>query len=164
MAETTTCLWFDGKAQEAAEFYCALFPNSRVTAVDVSPVDTPGQKAGEVVVVEFVLDGRKFIGLDGGPGVPYTNAMSLEIRCADQAEIDHYWDGLLAGGGQPQQCGWLTDRYGVPWQVVPTYLYELWRADDPQAAQCAFSAMMEMVKLDLAPLEAAARGERPGAG
>jgi predicted 3-demethylubiquinone-9 3-methyltransferase (glyoxalase superfamily) len=153
MEKMTTCLWFDGKAQEAAEFYCSLFPRSHVTAVDISP-----RSEDLVVAVEFVLDGRTFVGLDGGPGVPYTNAMSLEIRCTDQAEIDHYWDGLLTGGGQPQQCGWLTDRYGVPWQVVPNYLYELWRSDDQLAAHRAFAAMMEMVKLDIAPLQAAARG------
>lgn len=157
MAEMTTCLWFDGTAREAAEFYCSVFPRSRVTFVDTSPVDTPGQKAGEVALVEFELDGRPFIGLDGGPGVEYTNAMSLEIRCTDQAEIDHYWSGLLAGGGRALQCGWLIDRYGVRWQVVPVFLYDVWRSGDGEAARRAFATMMDMVKLDLEPLEAAAR-------
>ncbi|MDX2355801.1 VOC family protein [Dietzia sp. PP-33] len=159
MAQMTTCLWFDRKAEEAAEFYCSVFPRSRIISVDRTPIDTPGPKTGEVVVVEFELDGRLFVGLDGGPGVEYTDAVSLEIRCADQAEIDHYWDGLLAGGGREVQCGWLIDRYGVRWQVAPTFLYDVWRSDDRQAAVRAFTAMMDMVRLDLAALEAAARGD-----
>ncbi|MBB1029281.1 VOC family protein, partial [Dietzia sp. DQ11-38-2] len=108
MTTFVTCLWLDGQAEEAAEFYCSVFPNSRVIAVDETPVDTPGPKAGEVLTVEFELDGRTFLALNGGPGVEYTDAISLEIRCSDQAEIDHYWDGLLAGGGREMQCGWLT--------------------------------------------------------
>lgn len=160
MPEIVTTLWFDGRAEEAAAFYCSIFPNSRIVSVDATPIDTPGPKAGEVVTVEFELDGRPFVGLNGGPGVEYTDAVSLEIRCADQAEIDHYWDGLLAGGGHEVQCGWLIDRYGLRWQVVPTRLYELWKGEDREAAARAFTAMTEMVRLDLAALEAAAEGTR----
>lgn len=158
MAEMTTCLWFNNQAQEAAEFYCSVFPHSLITAVDTSPVDTPGPKAGQVLTVEFVLDGRPFIALNGGSEPEYTDAISLEIRCADQAEIDHYWNGLLAGGGHEVQCGWLIDRYGVRWQVAPQPLYDLWRGDDREAAARAFAAMMEMVKLDVGAIDAAARG------
>jgi len=159
MAGFVTCLWMDGTAEEAAEFYCSVFPDSRVLSVDRTPIDTPGPAAGEVLTVEFELDGRPFLALNGGPGVEYTDAMSLEIRCADQAEIDHYWVGLLAGGGRQVRCGWLIDRYGVRWQVVPERLYELWRDGDHEAAARAFAAMMDMVKLDVAALEAAARGD-----
>lgn len=158
MAEFVTCLWMDRQAEEAAEFYCSVFPRSRLISVDTTPVDTPGPKTGEVLTAEFELDGRRFLALNGGPGVEYTDAISLEIRCADQGEIDHYWNGLLAGGGREVQCGWLIDRYGVRWQVAPESLYELWRSDDQAAAARAFTAMMEMVKLDVAALDAAARG------
>ena len=158
MSTFVTCLWMNGQAEEAAEFYCSVFPNSRVISVDESPVDTPGPKAGEVLTVEFELDGRAFLALNGGPGVEYTDAISLEIRCADQDEIDHYWDGLLAGGGREVQCGWLIDRYGVRWQVAPESLYELWRSGDQAATARAFTVMMDMVRLDVAALEAAARG------
>ncbi|AVZ39748.1 MULTISPECIES: VOC family protein [unclassified Dietzia] len=158
MTTFVTCLWLDGQAEEAAEFYCSVFPNSRVIAVDETPVDTPGPKAGEVLTVEFELDGRTFLALNGGPGVEYTDAISLEIRCSDQAEIDHYWDGLLAGGGREMQCGWLIDRYGVRWQVAPHSLYDLWRSGDRAAAARAFTVMMDMVRLDVAALERAARG------
>ena len=154
-----TCLWMDDTAEEAAQFYCSIFPNSRVTSVDRTPIDTPGPKAGEVLTVEFELDGRPFLTLNGGPGPEYTDALSLEVRCADQAGVDHYWDGLLAGGGREVQCGWLIDRYGVRWQITPERLYELWRGSDREAAVRAMTAMMKMVKLDVAALEAAARGD-----
>lgn len=159
MPEIVTTLWFDGRSEEAAEFYCSVFPDSRITAVNRTPIDTPGPKAGDVVTVEFELDGRPYVGLDGGPGVEFTDAVSLEIRCRDQAEIDHYWHGLQAGGGREVQCGWLVDRYGVRWQVAPLRFYELWRSDDRAAAVRVFTAMSEMIKLDIAGLEAAARGE-----
>lgn len=159
MAVMTTCLWFESQAEEAAEFYCSVFPDSRVLAVDTSPVDTPGPQAGEVLTVEFELDGRLFIALNGGSDPEYTDAISLEIRCADQTEIDHYWDGLLAGGGQEVQCGWLIDRYGVRWQVAPQSLYDLVRGGDRAAAARAFTAMSGMVRLDVAALDAAARGD-----
>lgn len=158
MAVMTTCLWFATQAEEAAEFYCSVFPDSRVVAVDTSPVDTPGPRAGDVLTVEFELDGRPFIALNGGSEPEYTDAISLEIRCADQAEIDHYWNGLLAGGGREVQCGWLIDRFGVRWQVAPQSLYDLWRGEDREAAARAFAVMMDMVKLDVSALEAAAAG------
>ena len=159
MAEMSTCLWFATEAREAAEFYCSIFPHSRVRAVDTSPIDTPGPQAGDVLTVEFELDGRLFVALNGGTPPKYTDAVSLEIRCDTQKELDHYWDGLLAGGGTEVQCGWLIDRYGVRWQVAPRMLYDLARGDDPEAARRAFTAMMSMVKLDVATLEAAARGD-----
>ncbi|WP_291085869.1 VOC family protein [Dietzia sp. UBA5065] len=159
MSRFVTCLWFATQAEEAARFYCSVFRDSRIITVDTAPVDTPGPKAGEVVTVEFELDGRPFLGLNGGSDVEYTDAISLEVRCADQTEIDHYWHGLLAEGGREMQCGWLIDRYGVRWQITPERLYELWRGPDEQAASRAFTAMMDMVKLDIAALEAAARGD-----
>lgn len=159
MAEMSTCLWFATEAQEAAEFYCSIFPDSRVRAVDTSPIDTPGPQAGDVLTVEFELDGRLFVALNGGTPPEYTDAVSLEIRCDTQKELDHYWDRLLAGGGTEVQCGWLIDRYGVRWQVAPRMLYDLARGDDREAARRAFTAMMSMVKLDVATLEAAARGD-----
>lgn len=159
MAQMSTCLWFATEAQEAAEFYCSIFPDSRVRAVDPSPIDTPGPQAGDVLTVEFELDGRLFVALNGGASPEYTDAVSLEIRCDTQKELDHYWNRLLAGGGREVQCGWLIDRYGVRWQVTPHMLYDLARGDDPEAARRAFTAMMSMVKLDVATLEAAARGD-----
>ena len=159
MAQFVTCLWFDTQAEEAADFYCSIFPGSRILSVDAAPVDTPGGlRAGDVLTVEFELDGRPFLALNGGPGVEYTDAVSLEIRCSGQAEIDHYWDGLLADGGREVQCGWLIDRYGVRWQVAPQSLYDLWRSEDRDGATRVFTAMMGMVRLDVAALEAAAAG------
>ncbi|MGN0102490.1 VOC family protein [Dietzia sp. CH92] len=159
MAEMTTCLWFATEAQEAAEFYCSVFPRSAIRAVDTTPVDTPGPSAGDVLLVEFELDGRPFIALNGGTAAEYTDAVSLEIRCETQDEIDHYWNGLLAGGGQEVQCGWLIDRYGLRWQVAPQMFYRLARGGDVEAARRAFTAMLGMVKLDIARIDAAARGD-----
>jgi predicted 3-demethylubiquinone-9 3-methyltransferase (glyoxalase superfamily) len=147
-------LWFDTQAVEAAEFYCSIFPNSKITNVLRYTEAGPGP-AGEVVTVEFELDGQPFAGINGGPIFTFSEAVSLLIECEDQAEVDRYWDALLAGG-EESQCGWLKDRYGLSWQVVPKALDDLLDDADPQRAARATKAMLGMRKLDLAAIEAAA--------
>src|SRR5215831_18940717 len=120
MSKVSPCLWFNGEAEEAAKFYVSLLPDSKIETVQKNTVDGPGGKAGTVLVVEFTLAGQGFMALNGGMNVEYTHAISFKIDCADQAEVDRLWDALLAGGGVPNRCGWLNDRYGVSWQVVPT--------------------------------------------
>jgi predicted 3-demethylubiquinone-9 3-methyltransferase (glyoxalase superfamily) len=158
MPKITSCLWFDMKAEEAAEFYVSIFPNSKITNVARSPTDTPegGATAGQVLTVAFELDGKPDMGLNGGPLFKFSEAISFVIDCADQAEVDHYWEALLAGGGQESQCGWLKDRYGLSWQVTPRQLTELTTGPDRAKAARVFAAMMKMVKIDIAALEAAA--------
>jgi len=160
----TPCLWFDGNAAEAAAFYTSLFPNSRVTGVHRSPADTPSGPKGMVLTVDFSIDGRTFIGLNGGPDFKFNEAISLSIDCEDQAEVDRYWDALIAHGGEPSVCGWLKDRFGVSWQVVPRRLNEMYESSDKAAAERAMEAMLQMVKLDIAELERAYAGETAGAG
>lgn len=137
-----SCLWFDGKAKEAAEFYCSVFKNSRIT------VDTP-------MVVNFEINGQKFMGLNGGPMFSFTEAVSFVIDCADQAEVDHYWNTLTADGGQESMCGWLKDKYGLSWQVVPVELGELMSKGDPKKGNAMMQALMKMKKLNIAELKAA---------
>jgi predicted 3-demethylubiquinone-9 3-methyltransferase (glyoxalase superfamily) len=151
-------LWFDGNAEEAANFYAAVFPDSRVDKVSRAPADTPAGPAGMVLTVEFTVLGRSFVGINGGPQFPFTEAVSFSVDCADQAEIDRYWTALTADGGRPVQCGWLADRFGLSWQIVPTRLNELLGDPDPARAKRAMDAMLGMVKLDIAALEAAADG------
>lgn len=141
------CLWFDGQAEEAARFYATLFPDSGITSV------TPGP-TGAALVVEFRLAGVRFIGLNGGPMFKFTEAISLSVDCHSQAEIDRLWAALTADGGAPSQCGWLKDRYGLSWQIVPAVLPKL--LADPAKAGRVMGALMGMVKLDIAALEAAA--------
>ncbi len=136
------CLWFDGKAKEAAEFYCSVFKNSRIT------VDTP-------MVVNFEINGQKFMGLNGGPMFNFTEAVSFVIDCADQAEVDHYWNTLTADGGQESMCGWLKDKYGLSWQIVPAELGELMSKGDPKKGKAMMQALMKMKKLNIAELKAA---------
>jgi predicted 3-demethylubiquinone-9 3-methyltransferase (glyoxalase superfamily) len=155
MPSITPNLWFDGQAMEAAELYCSIFPNSKVTDVLHYTEAGPGEP-GTVVTVSFELDGQPFVGINGGPAFTFDEAVSFEIRCKDQAEVDHYWDALIAGGGEPSQCGWLKDRYGLSWQVVPDELLELISEDDPERARRATEAMYKMQKLDVAELRAAA--------
>jgi predicted 3-demethylubiquinone-9 3-methyltransferase (glyoxalase superfamily) len=157
MDKITVNMWFDGKAEEAANFYVSLFPDSRIDAVHRSPADNPSTPKGAVLMVYFTLAGRRFAGINGGPQFPFTEAMSLEIDCADQAEVDRYWNALIAEGGRPSQCGWCKDRYGMSWQVVPRRLGELLSQPDRDAAERAMKAMLTMSKLDVAALEAAAR-------
>jgi predicted 3-demethylubiquinone-9 3-methyltransferase (glyoxalase superfamily) len=156
MATLTTCLWFDTEAEEAAAFYTSLFPNSSVGAVSHFPEAAP-RPAGMVMTVEFTLDGRPFVGLNGGPEFSFTEAISLQVHCADQAEVDRYWSAF-ADGGEESQCGWIKDRFGLSWQVIPTRLPELLADPDPQRSQRAMTAMLGMKKLVVADLEAAADG------
>jgi len=155
----STCLWFDGNAEEAARFYTSIFPNSRIDSVDPSPGETPSGPEGSIITVNFTLGGRSFIGLNGGPEFTFTEAISLSIDCDDQAEVDRYWDALLADGGEPSVCGWLKDRFGLSWQVVPRQLIEMYSSTDRAAARRAMEAMLKMTKLDVAELERAFAGE-----
>jgi predicted 3-demethylubiquinone-9 3-methyltransferase (glyoxalase superfamily) len=159
MAKITPCLWFDGVAEEAAGFYVSLLPDSRIDKVMRSPADNPSTPAGAVLTVEFTLAGQSFLGLNGGPQFPFTEAVSFSIDCEDQAEVDRLWDALTADGGKPVQCGWLKDRFGLSWQIVPRALPRLLSGPDKEGAKRAMEAMMEMVKLDVAELERAYRGE-----
>jgi predicted 3-demethylubiquinone-9 3-methyltransferase (glyoxalase superfamily) len=153
MDKVTTWLWCNGTAEEQARFYTALIPDSAIDRIMRAPLDYPGGAAGKVLTVEFTLAGRQFAMLDGGPGPTHSEAMSLSVDCADQAEVDRYWDAFLAGGGAEMQCGWLKDRWGVAWQIVPRRLTEL--MNDPHHAAKAMAAMMEMVRIDVAGLERA---------
>lgn len=157
MSLFTTCLWFDGNAAEAAEFYVSVFPNSTLDGVEHYPEGARGE-AGSVLTVSFTLDGQKFLGLNGGPQFAFTEAVSLQIPCRTQEEIDHYWEVLTADGGSESMCGWLKDRFGFSWQVVPSD--PIFRAEDgPEANARVSAALMQMRKLDLAALEAARRGD-----
>jgi predicted 3-demethylubiquinone-9 3-methyltransferase (glyoxalase superfamily) len=153
------CLWFDGEAEEAARFYTSIFPNSNITSVDRAPGDTPSGPKNSVLTVNFTLDGQSFIGLNGGPEFKFNEAISLSIDCDDQAEVDRYWDALLADGGEPSVCGWLKDKFGVSWQVVPRQLPEMLNSSDREAAARALEAMLKMVKIDVAELERAYSGD-----
>ncbi|MGI8695486.1 MAG: VOC family protein [Mycobacteriales bacterium] len=154
MPKTVPCLWFDGQAEQAAEHYVAVFPNSCIRSVSRYGPDTPGTE-GTVLTVDFSLDGQDYVGLNGGPQFTFSEAISFQISCADQDEVDHYWDRLSAGG-EEGQCGWLKDRFGVSWQVVPTALPELLGDPDPDRANRAMQAMLGMHKLDIAGLRRAA--------
>ena len=154
MQKVTPCLWFDGQAEQAAGYYVSLLPNSRIDRVIRSPADTPSGPAGMVLAVEFTLGGNKFSGLNGGPQFPFTEAVSFLVNCIDQGEVDYYWDRLL-DGGQESRCGWLKDRFGVSWQIVPDRLFELLGDPDPARAAAATKAMLGMRKIVIADLEAA---------
>lgn len=149
-------LWFDTEAEEAAEFYTSVFPNSRILNVTRYPEGAP-REAGMVMTVEFELDGQRFVGINGGDQFKFDEAVSFEIECADQAEVDYYWD-RLTDGGKEVQCGWLEDRFGLSWQVVPRGMNELFADPDPARVERAMKAMLGMVKLDAAALRAAADG------
>ena len=158
MSKITPCLWFDGQAEEAAKFYVSLLPDSRVDRVNRSPADYPSGKAGDVLTVEFTLAGQSFMGLNGGPEFRFNEAVSFMIECGDQAEVDRLWEALIADGGSPVECGWLKDRYGLFWQIVPKRLQELMTDPDRDRAKRAMESMMTMVKLDIAAIERAADG------
>ncbi len=158
MTTIAPCLWFDGNAEDAAQLYTSLFPDSRVDKVHRSPADNPSTPEGAVLTVEFTLAGRPFIGLNGGPEFSFTEAVSFSIDCKDQGEVDRYWDALIEGGGQPSQCGWLKDRFGVSWQVIPRQLPELLNAPDRDGARRAMEAMLQMSKIDVAKLKEAYEG------
>jgi predicted 3-demethylubiquinone-9 3-methyltransferase (glyoxalase superfamily) len=152
----TPCLWFEGNAEEAVRFYTAIFPDSSIDDVMRTPSDTPGNKAGDVLLVSFTLAGQSYQALNGGPHDTFNDAISLSVDCADQAEVDRYWAALTADGGKPVMCGWLKDKYGVSWQIVPRRLTELISGSDTAKARRVMEAMMQMVKIDVAALEAAA--------
>ena len=154
----TPCLWFDGNAEEAAELYTKIFPDSRIDHVSRAAADNPSGKKGDVLTVAFTLAGRPFIGLNGGPDFPFTEAVSFSIDCEDQAEVDEYWDALIEGGGSPSVCGWLKDRFGVSWQVVPHEMTEMLDSPDREGAARAMEAMLQMTKLDVAKLREAYAG------
>ncbi len=158
MSKITPCLWFNGNAEEAATFWTRIFPDSHIDKVSRSPADNPSTSEGAVLTVEFTLSGNSFTGLNGGPEFTFSEAISFQIDCADQAEVDRYWDELTADGGEPGPCGWLKDRFGVSWQVVPVRLNELLAGPDPDGARRAMQAMLQMGKLDVATLEAAYAG------
>ena len=158
MSKITPCLWFDSEAEEAANFYVSLLPDSKIEVVQRNSVDSPGGKAGTVLVVEFTLAGQRFMALNGGMRFEYTHAVSFKIDCADQAEVDRLWDALLANGGEASRCGWLKDRYGVSWQIVPTDLPKYIGGADRAGAARAMQAMLGMVKLDIAALKKAYEG------
>jgi predicted 3-demethylubiquinone-9 3-methyltransferase (glyoxalase superfamily) len=155
----TPCLWFDHEAEEAATFYTSLFPNSHIDSVDRAAADTPSGPEGSVLTVEFTLGGRSFIGLNGGDDFTFTEAISLSIDCADQAEVDRFWEALIENGGEPSVCGWLKDRYGLSWQVIPRQLPQLLKSPDRAAAKRVMEAMLKMVKIEVAELERAFAGD-----
>ena len=156
--ELTTCLWFNGRAREAANFYASIFPESSVQANWIAPTDTPGNLEGEEVVVNFKIFGQNFIGLNGGPQFPHSEAISFQIPCKDQADIDKYWDLLIADGGMESQCGWLKDKFGVSWQVTAPEMGHYLGGSDPEGAKRATQAMLEMRKIDLAAMKKAYLG------
>jgi predicted 3-demethylubiquinone-9 3-methyltransferase (glyoxalase superfamily) len=154
----TPCLWFDGTAEEAARFYTSVFPDGKITKVSRSPADTPSGPEGTVLTVEFTIAGQPFIGLDGGPEFKFNESVSFSIDCADQAEVDRYWDKLVEGGGEHSVCGWLKDRYGLSWQVVPRQLNEYLESSDKAAAKRTMEAMLQMTKLNVEELREAYEG------
>jgi predicted 3-demethylubiquinone-9 3-methyltransferase (glyoxalase superfamily) len=154
------CLWFAGDAEEAVNLYTSIFPNSSINHIQRSPLDTPGgTRKGSVLIIEFTIAGQQYQALNGGPHHTFNDAISLSVDCADQAEVDRYWSALTADGGKPVQCGWLKDKFGLSWQIVPRRLVELMKDPDAAKAQRVMGAMMGMVKLDIAALEKAAAQE-----
>jgi predicted 3-demethylubiquinone-9 3-methyltransferase (glyoxalase superfamily) len=152
------CLWYDYDAEEAANFYVTLLPDSQVDNVVRSPADTPSNKEGDVLVVEFTLAGRPYIGLNGGPLFRFSEAVSFQIRTEDQAETDRLWDAIVSNGGEESMCGWCKDRWGLSWQITPKRLLELNADPDPARARRAMEAMLKMRRIDIAAVERAADG------
>lgn len=157
--ELTTCLWFNGNAREAATFYTSIFPDSELADNWIAPTDTPGNLQGEEIVVNFKIFGQNFIGLNGGPQFPHSEAISFQIPCKDQGEIDKYWAILTADGGQESQCGWLKDKYGISWQVTSPEMMNYLGGPDAAGSQRATQAMLSMKKIDLAVMKAAYEGQ-----
>src|ERR1051326_3278681 len=150
-----TCLWFDKNAEEAARFYAATFPDSRVIAVHKSPADYPNGKADDVLTVDFTVLGQQFVGLNGGPDFTFDEAISFQVFTDTQEETDRYWNAIVRGGGQESVCGWCKDRFGLSWQIVPRALTDAITDPDTGAAKRAMNAMMTMKKIDIARIEAA---------
>jgi predicted 3-demethylubiquinone-9 3-methyltransferase (glyoxalase superfamily) len=163
MDKISPCLWFDGEAEEAARFYTSLFPNSHIDSVERAAADTPSGPKGSVLTVTFTLAGQSFIGLNGGPDFKFNEAISMSIDCDDQAEVDRYWAELVTGGGEHSVCGWLKDRFGVSWQVIPRQLPDMLASSDRSAAERAMKAMLDMTKIDVAALREAYEGQPVGA-
>ena len=157
-AKNTICLWYDGDAEEAAQFYAKTFPDSSVGAVHLAPGDFPSGKKGDVLTVEFTVVGIPCLGLNGGPQFKHTEAFSFQILTEDQAETDRYWNAIVGNGGVESACGWCKDKWGLSWQITPRVLVEAITDSDRAAAKRAFEAMMEMRKIDIATIEAARRG------
>ena len=154
----TPCLWFDDQAEEAARYYTGIFDDSRIVAISrygEAGFEVHHRPAGSVMVVVFELAGQRFQAFNGGPGQTFTEAISFVVHCDSQQEVDHFWNGLTANGGQEVECGWLRDRFGVRWQIVPTRFFELMSDNDPKKRAVVFEAMMHMKKFDIAGLEAA---------
>jgi predicted 3-demethylubiquinone-9 3-methyltransferase (glyoxalase superfamily) len=158
MPKVYPCLWFDGQAEEAASYYVTLLPDSQVDRVWRSPADTPSGPAGMVLTVDFTLAGQHFQGLNGGADFSFNEAISFVIECEDQAEVDRLWEALTADGGEPGPCGWLKDRYGMSWQIVPKAMNEMLADSDDERARRAMEAMLQMGKIELAEVERAYRG------
>lgn len=152
------CLWFDKNAEEAAEFYAKTFPGSRVTAVNRSPCDYHNGKAGDVLMVEFTILGQPFVGLNGGPQYSFTEAVSFQVYTDTQEETDRYWNAIVQNGGQEVACSWCVDKFGLRWQIVPRVMMEAISDPDTASAKRAMEAMTQMVKIDIAKIEAARRG------
>jgi predicted 3-demethylubiquinone-9 3-methyltransferase (glyoxalase superfamily) len=157
-AKVTICLWYDGDAEEAAQFYAKTFPDSSIGAVFRAPGDYPDGKAGDVLTVEFTVMGIPCLGLNGGPAFRHNESFSFQVATADQAETDRYWNAIVGNGGEESECGWCRDKWGLSWQITPIALTEAVTDPDPVAAKRAFDAMLGMKKIDIAAIEAAYRG------
>ena len=158
VAKNTICLWYEGDAEEAANFYAKTFPDSAVTAVHPAPGDYPSGKEGDIITVEFTVMGISCIGLNGGPVFKHNEAFSFQVATDDQAETDRFWDAIVGNGGEASVCGWCKDKWGISWQVTPRVLTEAITHPDRAAAKRAFNAMMGMTKIDVAAIEAALKG------
>jgi predicted 3-demethylubiquinone-9 3-methyltransferase (glyoxalase superfamily) len=158
MSKIAPHLWYTEKAGEAAKFYASIFPDSHIDTLTTIPAETPSGPAGTVEIVEFTLCGQSFLAIGAGSHDPFNDAISLHVTCEDQAELDRYWDALSKDGGRPVACGWITDKYGVRWQISPRRLAELMKSKEPGVAKRVSEAMLKMVKFDVAALERAAKG------